>query len=140
MISLILSSLIVILVNITLHSYVVKYLKNNYQKNQSTKSYALVTSILICSHIVQVFLFTLLYFFLAKLSPLFGAFSGTTKNIFLDIFYYSFNCYTTLGMGDVFATGPIRIIAVLESLIGLIMIAWSASLLLSILLNKKKIS
>jgi len=43
-------------------------------------------------------------------------------------------------MGDVFATGPIRIIAVLESLIGLIMIAWSASLLLSILLNKKEIS
>lgn len=32
MISLILSSLIVILGNITLHSYVVKYLKNNYQK------------------------------------------------------------------------------------------------------------
>ena len=140
MIFLILSSLIVILVNITLHSYVVKYLKNNYQKNQSTKSYALVTSVLICSHIAQVLLFTLLYFFLLKISPFFGAFSGTTENIFLDIFYYSFNCYTTLGMGDVFATGPIRIIAVLESLIGLIMIAWSASLLLSILLNKKEIS
>ncbi|MBC8306920.1 MAG: hypothetical protein H8E55_65575 [Pelagibacterales bacterium] len=115
-------------------------LKITIKKNQSTKSYALVTSILICSHIVQVFLFILLYFFLVKFSPFFGAFSGTTKNIFLHIFYYLFNCYTTLGMGDVFATGPIRIIAVLESLIGLIMIAWSASLLLSILLNKKKIS
>ena len=139
MILLIISSLIVILGNITLHSYVVKYLKNKYEKiNQLILIQQLThfdiftcrTNILVC---YIIFLFN-------KTFPFLGTFSGTDKYGFLDLFYYSFNCYTTLGMGYVFATGLIRITAVIESLIGLIMIAWSASLLLSILLNKTEIT
>ncbi len=133
-------SLIVILLNITLHSYAIKYLKNNYQNIQSSNSYAIITIILLSSHVAQVFLFALLYFYLIKFFPYLGSFSGSEDSVFIDVFYYSFNCYTTLGMGDVYATGLIRMPAVIESLIGLIMIAWSASLLLSILINKKEIN
>ncbi|MGE5242209.1 MAG: ion channel [Bacteroidota bacterium] len=35
--------------------------------------------------------------------------------------------YTSLGLGDVYPLGDLRLIAGIESLIGLLMIAWSAS-------------
>ena len=42
-------------------------------------------------------------------------------------FYFSAVSYTSLGYGDLIPTGSLRIIASLESLIGLLMITWSAS-------------
>ncbi|HVL78815.1 MAG TPA: potassium channel family protein [Sphingomicrobium sp.] len=45
----------------------------------------------------------------------------------LDYFYFSLTTYTTLGIGDVYPTGPLRIVAGTESLNGLVLIGWSAS-------------
>tara|TARA_B100001059_G_C17829505_1_gene583637 strand:- start:1191 stop:1376 length:186 start_codon:yes stop_codon:yes gene_type:complete len=45
----------------------------------------------------------------------------------MDFIYFSFSNYTTLGMGDIFITGDARLAAAIESLLGLILIAWSAS-------------
>ena len=126
-------SLVVIIFSILLHSNVIRYLKKQYQNNQSVKTYITVTFILLASHVLQVMLFALLYNYAALLNPIVGSFKGTNAFQFFDVFYYSFNCYTTLGMGDIYATGSIRITAVMESLIGLIMIAWSATLMLSFL-------
>jgi len=44
-----------------------------------------------------------------------------------DLVYYSFVCYTSLGFGDIVPDGPIRFFTALETLIGLVMIAWTAS-------------
>lgn len=40
---------------------------------------------------------------------------------------YSISTYTTLGIGDIYFTGDARIISGIQAIIGLIMIAWSAS-------------
>ena len=48
---------------------------------------------------------------------------------FFDSIYFSFSCYTSLGFGDIFAQGPIRFLVATESLLGLLMIAWTASFL-----------
>ena len=45
----------------------------------------------------------------------------------LDFLYYSVVVYTTLGFGDIVATGPVRILAGTEALVGLVLITWSAS-------------
>ena len=45
----------------------------------------------------------------------------------VDHFYFSIASYTTLGIGDIIAEGPIRIIAGIEALNGLVLVAWSAS-------------
>ena len=44
-----------------------------------------------------------------------------------DFLYYSAVVYTTLGFGDIVATGPVRILAGTEALVGLVLITWSAS-------------
>lgn len=46
---------------------------------------------------------------------------------FLDLFYFSGTTYTTLGYGDIVLVGDGRILAVIESLMGLVLIAWTAS-------------
>lgn len=46
---------------------------------------------------------------------------------FEDLLYFSAVTYTSLGLGDVIPVGPMRQLAGLESLTGLVMIAWTAS-------------
>ena len=44
-----------------------------------------------------------------------------------DCAYYSVTCYSTLGFGEITPVGPIRLPSGTEALVGLLMIAWSAS-------------
>lgn len=46
---------------------------------------------------------------------------------FLDIVYFSGTTYTTVGYGDIVLTGHGRIMSVVEGVMGLVLIAWTAS-------------
>jgi hypothetical protein len=46
-----------------------------------------------------------------------------------EFFYYSAVTYTTLGFGDITPLGHLRILTTVESLAGLILIAWTASII-----------
>ncbi|HEX4709549.1 ion channel [Phenylobacterium sp.] len=45
----------------------------------------------------------------------------------LQLFYFSLEAFTTQGVGDVYPVGPLRLVASLEPLAGLILIGWSTS-------------
>jgi len=45
----------------------------------------------------------------------------------LDYFYFSIVAYTSLGMGDIVPSDHLRFITGIETLNGLLLIAWSAS-------------
>lgn len=45
----------------------------------------------------------------------------------LDLFYYSGNAYSSLGFGDIIPIGDGRALAVVETVTGLVLIAWTAS-------------
>jgi hypothetical protein len=47
--------------------------------------------------------------------------------VYYDFFYFSMASYTTIGIGDIVPHGPLRMIAAIEALNGLVLIAWSAS-------------
>jgi hypothetical protein len=53
--------------------------------------------------------------------------SGSIEGGPLDFYYLSLSSYTTLGIGDIYPTGPLRVIAGIEALNGLVLIGWSAS-------------
>jgi hypothetical protein len=52
---------------------------------------------------------------------------GEFHGEWLDYVYFSITTFTTLGIGDVYAHGPLRLVAGVESLNGLVLIGWSAS-------------
>lgn len=82
----------------------------------------------LAAHTAEVWLFALTYFFMVN-SGLFGVLEGNYGGALLDAVYFSFTTYTTLGFGDIVPLGEIRFLVGIESLVGLVMITWSASFL-----------
>jgi hypothetical protein len=56
-----------------------------------------------------------------------GTLSGAATPHAAQYFYLSAETYTTLGLGDVYPSGDLRLIAALEPLIGMLLIGWSGS-------------
>ncbi|MBZ9874658.1 potassium channel family protein [Mesorhizobium sp. BR1-1-9] len=80
----------------------------------------------IAAHIAGVGLFAIVYAWMQSHTQ-YGSLMGEVTGGAEDFFYFSVACYTTLGFGEVYATGPMRIVAALEALNGLVLITWSAS-------------
>jgi hypothetical protein len=79
------------------------------------------------AHTVEVWLYALGYYITQDMLPDFGGLSGAYGDTLADAVYFSAVTYTSLGFGDVFPEGNTRLIAGVEALNGLVLIAWSAS-------------
>jgi prepilin signal peptidase PulO-like enzyme (type II secretory pathway) len=78
------------------------------------------------AHVIEIFLFAVGYYFMVNHSG-FGTLVGRIDNSLMDYAYFSFVNFTTLGFGDIVATGDIRFLTGLEALTGLVLITWTAS-------------
>jgi hypothetical protein len=58
-----------------------------------------------------------------------GSLDPAQRQSGLDFLYFSLETYSSLGFGDLTPRGPLRIVAGLEALHGLLLIGWSASFL-----------
>ena len=77
------------------------------------------------SHVLQMLLYAIGYAVLADGLGL-GKLTGGTST-FNDYLYFSAETYTSLGFGDMIPVGPLRLVAGVETLNGLLLIGWSAS-------------
>ena len=77
------------------------------------------------SHVLQVLLYASGYAALADGFGI-GKLNGGTS-AFTDYLYFSAETYTSLGFGDLIPVGPLRFLAGVETLNGLLLIGWSAS-------------
>jgi hypothetical protein len=85
-----------------------------------------VIVILLVLHVSEIWLFGL-GLYLAVHFPSLGSIAGSETINFLDAIYLSATSYSTLGYGDLVPLGAIRFLIGTESLVGLMMITWSAS-------------
>lgn len=81
---------------------------------------------LLFAHVIEIWLFGLVFWGLLGQEG-YGAISGYDHVSLFDSVYFSAGNYTTVGWGDLVATGHIRFLAASESLVGFMMITWSAS-------------
>lgn len=79
------------------------------------------------SHLVHVLIYATAFYFLEKWAAL-GTIEGPVGHEFSDAFYFSITSYTTLGIGDLYPTGQLRLLSGLEALNGLVMVGWTASM------------
>jgi len=56
-----------------------------------------------------------------------GSIGGTPEGDLFDFFYLSLTSFTTLGVGDVVPTGPMRVVTSFEALNGFVLIGWSTA-------------
>ena len=78
------------------------------------------------AHMLEVTLYAGAFMTLENAIPV-GELSGRHEGTFMDYLYYSTVMYTSLGLGDVFPSGHLRIISGIEALNGLLLIGWSTS-------------
>ncbi len=82
----------------------------------------------IVTHVVSIMVFGFAMYCLNHVnSERFGHLESTGGQEIHDFVYFSFTTYTTVGYGDYIPVGPIRIISQIEALVGLVLIACSAS-------------
>lgn len=77
------------------------------------------------AHTVEVWLFAACFQLMVETGV--GRFHGSLDGSFFDYLYFSVVSYTSLGLGDVYPSGGLRLLTGVEALCGLLMIGWSAS-------------
>ena len=122
------STIIVIVLAVALHYEVLTHLAEKHFKRAWPSRFLLPVGVIIViiTHVVEVWLFAFLYYFLIPLENT-GEVVGEFSNTVLDCAYFSFVNYTSLGYGDIVPIGHIRFTAGSEALTGLVLIAWTAS-------------
>ncbi len=85
-----------------------------------------VIGIALVAHFLEMTLYAIAYLLMAEELG-YGSVGGLPISTFYEYLYYSIITYTTLGIGDYYPLGNLRILSGSESLVGLVMITWSAS-------------
>ena len=78
-----------------------------------------------CGHLAHIALFAAAYALLHDTSL--GGLRGQFQQGAAGFLYFSAETYTSLGFGDVYPAGALRLVAGVEALAGLLMIGWSTS-------------
>tara|TARA_Y100000592_G_scaffold93645_1_gene157164 strand:+ start:208 stop:648 length:441 start_codon:yes stop_codon:yes gene_type:complete len=81
---------------------------------------------ILCIHIAAIWIFGVSAWWLVEKHDV-GVVSGYEVMSFLDYIFMSAVTYTTLGYGDMIPMGPIRFLYGTQSLVGFVLITWSAS-------------
>jgi len=82
----------------------------------------------LCAHSIEIWIFAFGYHWLHHADQ-WGRLGGNFDGSLMASGYYSFTTFTTLGYGDIEPFGALRYLSGIESLVGLLLITWSASFL-----------
>lgn len=113
---------------VVFHGYVLQSIAQLLFRRQDFSFYriSILIATAIVAHLVEISLFQIVYIWLVKFDQ-HGAIIGAGNLDWRELFYFSAVTYTSTGYGDLTPTGNLRLLATVEALTGLIMIAWTAS-------------
>lgn len=86
----------------------------------------LVILFILAMHLLEIVIFSGGYFIAHHVLEL-GSFQGEREFALIDYFHFSAETYTSVGYGDLYPVGPIRVLSSLEGLTGLLLLAWSGT-------------
>jgi len=86
----------------------------------------MMLSAALLSHLIHIALYAVGFVLLEHNFAL-GTIAGPDSGSYDDAFYFSITSYTTLGIGDIYPTGQVRLLSGIEALNGLVMVTWTAS-------------
>lgn len=122
-------SFALVAVTIAVHYETLRYtsLRLTHLKIKPRSRIIVILFAALSSHMVQTLIYALAYLGLEEIGG-FGTIGGDRGHSLEDAFYFSITSYTTLGIGDLYPTGALRIISGIEALNGLVMVGWTASM------------
>jgi hypothetical protein len=78
-------------------------------------------------HMLEISFYALAYYYLRDGWFGLGNFGGQFADTFSTYLYFSTETFTSIGLGDIYPLGPLRMVTGIEALNGLLLIGWSAS-------------
>ncbi len=90
------------------------------------KRIMLVVLAIFTGHTISVWVYGIIYWLLVRVYD-FGSLAGDFNDTFFSYIYFSAATYSSLGLGDVYPTGGLRLLTGVEVLNGLVLIGWSVS-------------
>ena len=125
-VALVISSFLV-LVSIFLHYEALRLLSTMIPKLPIPVRLKVLVVVIGCfaAHTVEVWMYAIAYM-LMEFDGL-GSLQGKLHDEFADLLYFSVTSYSSLGIGDVYPSGAIRLVSGIEAINGLFLIAWSTS-------------
>lgn len=80
------------------------------------------------AHTLAIWLYAGMYWLMIHYTGLGGMSGENWDGSFMSILYFSASTYSSLGYGDIVATGPLRQMAGIQVVNGLMLIGWSVSI------------
>jgi hypothetical protein len=78
-------------------------------------------------HTIIIWMFGITYYLLAHYGG-FGALQSQHTLTFMDYIYFSGVTYSSLGLGDIYPTGDLRLMIAVEVILGLVMVGWTITI------------
>lgn len=125
--SFIVSALCCLLHYEVLYRMQVKYLTRKEDRH-ITRMFIILSG-LSFAHFSEILIYALAFYVMSSLG--FGSLEGVLGGSvdFYDYLYFSVASYSTLGIGDIYPTDYLRLLTGVEGVVGLMLIAWSATFL-----------
>ena len=123
-----LTTFFVVVITVMIHYEGLHYFTKWITHNRLKPRFRIVILIygLLILHSLEILIFGIAFWALS-LAPGYGTLLSAATPSLADFVYFSSTVYSTLGFGDLVPTGPVRFMAGLESVTGLLLITWSAS-------------
>ena len=121
-------ALLVLGLTTALHYEGLKLLGNPRRESPWRSGPVFAITVLVSLHLVEIGLYAAGYAMGVQALDL-GVLRGAVAASGLDYFYFAAETYSTLGYGDVVPTGALRLLASVEPLNGLLLLAWSGAFL-----------
>lgn len=128
MTAVVLTSLLLVALTTVLHYEVLRGLNNRLPRLRIPDRFKLLLVILgaFVAHALEMLLYGLALYQLVTHGQA-GTLTGPAGASLASCLYFSAETYTSLGFGDLTPVGPVRLLAGVEALNGLLLIGWSAS-------------
>ena len=120
------TTFLLVLMSVGIHYEILVFISAILKPRRKSQRFHVALAVLfaIGAHILEILTFAIGWFLLYNFDVAALSMKGCR---FEDLLYFSFSTYTSLGFGDIVPLGSARILAGVEALVGLVLIAWTAS-------------
>jgi hypothetical protein len=117
-----------LILTVVIHYEALSALSRGLQKIRTPPHPKLLVAIfgIIAAHFLEIILYAFAYWMADAVLNI-GDFGGNRAVNFSDYVFFSAETFSTVGMGDIYPLGKIRLISSIESLNGIVLIGWSTS-------------
>ncbi|WP_423199252.1 MULTISPECIES: two pore domain potassium channel family protein [unclassified Cupriavidus] len=114
-------------ITVALHYEALRLISNVHPRHWSGKvNIGAMLVLIIIAHCVEALVFALGYWFGTSVLQI-GTLKGMPDHGIAAFVYFSLETFTTQSIGDIFPVGPLRLVAAVQPLVGLMLIGWSTS-------------